>query len=71
MNLQTVVSRLNSPLNPLVVTIGSIRSGTQFNIIADTAVMEGTVRTYAPETKDVAENAIRKIIDLAAAMSGG
>lgn len=69
-NLQTVVSRLNTPLDPLVVTIGSIRSGTQFNIIADTAVMEGTVRTYAPETKDLAEDAIRKIVDLAAAMSG-
>ena len=70
LNLQTVVSRINTPLNPLVVTIGSIRSGTQFNIISDTAVLEGTVRSYAPETKDVAENAIRRIVTETAAMYG-
>ena len=70
LNLQTVVSRMNTPLNPLVVTIGSIRSGTQFNIISDTAVMEGTVRTYAPVTKDVAENAIRKVVGQTCAMFG-
>ena len=70
LNLQTVVSRINTPLNPLVVTIGSIRSGTQFNIISDTAVLEGTVRSYAPETKDVAENAIRRIETETAAMYG-
>lgn len=70
LNLQTVVSRINTPLNPLVLTIGSIRSGTEFNIISDTAVLEGTVRTYAPETKDVAENAIRKIVEHTAAMFG-
>ncbi len=70
LNLQTVVSRINTPLNPLVVTVGSVRSGTQFNIISDTAVLEGTVRSYAPETKDVAEDAIRRIVTETAAMYG-
>ena len=70
LDIQTIVSRLNSPLSPLVVTIGSIRSGTQFNIIADEAVMEGTVRTYAAETRDLAERAIRNIMEHAAAVSG-
>ena len=70
LNLQTVVSRMNTPLNPLVVTVGSVRAGTQFNILADTAVLEGTVRTYAPETKDLAESAIRRIVDQTAAMFG-
>ena len=45
--LQGLVSRFNDPLDPLVVTVGSVRSGTQFNIIADTAVLEGTA--YAPD----------------------
>lgn len=62
-NLQTIVSRISNPLNPLVVTIGSIRSGTQFNIIADTAVMEGTVRTYHKETRDMVEPAIRRVMN--------
>ncbi len=70
LSLQTIVSRLTSALSPLVVTIGSIRSGTQFNIIADEAVMEGTVRTYGAETRAMVEGAIRNIMDHTAAVSG-
>lgn len=42
--LQTIVSRRVDPLEPAVVTIGSFHAGTTFNVIADTAVMQGTVR---------------------------
>ena len=59
--LQTAVSRENSPLRPLVVTVGKIRSGTQFNIIADTAVMEGTVRAYSQETRTMAHDSVERI----------
>lgn len=44
MNLQTLVSRRNNPLHPLVVTIGKVRAGKQFNIICDEVVLEGTIR---------------------------
>ena len=47
LDLQGLVSRFNDPLDPLVVTVGSVRAGTQFNIIADTAVLEGAV--FAPD----------------------
>lgn len=60
--LQTVVSRENSPIAPLAVTVGKVRSGTQFNIVADTAVLEGTVRTYSSQTRDLAEASIRRIV---------
>ena len=40
MNLQTLVSRQHSPLRPLVVSIGSVRAGSQFNIVADEVVMK-------------------------------
>ena len=46
MNLQTLVSRQHSPLRPLVVSIGSVRAGSQFNIVADEVVMKGTIRTF-------------------------
>lgn len=49
MNLQTLVSRENNPLHPLVITIGKVRAGKQFNIVSDTVVMEGTIRTFEPE----------------------
>ena len=45
MNLQTFVSRVNDPLNTLVVSVGTGHGGQRFNIIANEAVMEGTVRT--------------------------
>ncbi len=49
MNLQTLVSRENNPLHPLVITIGTVHAGKQFNIVADTVAMKGTIRTFEPE----------------------
>lgn len=60
-NIQGIVSRLNNPIEPLVVTIGTVKAGTQFNIIADTVVMEGTIRAYNPESKDLAIREIERI----------
>ena len=67
-NLQTIVSRSNDPRSTLVVTVGMVHAGTQFNIITDTAVMEGTVRAYSPECRDLAEERIRTIAESTAAM---
>ena len=68
--LQTAVSRENSPLRPLVVTVGKIRSGTQFNIITDTAVMGGTVRSHSPEARALVEPAMRQIVSATAQAFG-
>ena len=51
MNLQSIVSRELSPFDPVVVTTGSIKSGTRFNVIAPTAVLSGTTRCYSPEVR--------------------
>jgi amidohydrolase len=48
--LQTVVSRNVSPLDSAVVTVGKFAAGTAFNIIAGSAVLTGTVRTFDQET---------------------
>lgn len=69
-NLQTIVSRVNDPLNSLVVTVGTIRAGTQFNIITDTAVMEGTVRAHTPEARGIVEQAMRRIVSSTAETMG-
>lgn len=62
------MSRVNDPLNSLVVSVGKVSAGTQFNIITDTAVMEGTVRCYAKETRAMVEETMRRIVtDIAAA----
>lgn len=70
LNLQTIVSRINDPLKSLVVSVGKIKAGTQFNIITDTAVMEGTVRCYSKETRAMVEENMRRIIENVAAANG-
>lgn len=49
--LQTIVSRENNPLDPVVITVGAIHGGTKNSIIPDEVKMLMTVRTYKPETR--------------------
>ncbi|MDP3487485.1 MAG: amidohydrolase [Bacillota bacterium] len=44
-SLQTIVSRTVDPLDAAVVTIGSLHAGQRYNVIAETAHLDGTVRT--------------------------
>lgn len=69
-NLQTYVSRNNDPLNPLVVTIGTIHGGTQRNIIAGRVRMEGTVRMHSAERRKGIESGMRSIIEKTAEALG-
>ena len=58
---QTITSRENNPLDPIVVTVGSIHGGTKHNIIPDEVKMQLTVRTYKPETRERVLAAIDQI----------
>ena len=49
MNLQTISSREFSPLEPVVVTVGTLHSGQRFNVISNHAELEGTVRLFNEE----------------------
>lgn len=60
--LQTVVSRNVSPLDSAVVTIGKINAGSAFNIIADTATLRGTVRTFNKETHRKIPEMVERVI---------
>lgn len=70
LNLQTIVSREISPLDPVVVTVGSIHGGTRANIIPDEVKMELTLRYYSDETIEKVISSIRRICN-SAAMSAG
>lgn len=61
-SLQKIVSRRISPLQSAVVTIGVFQAGTAFNIIADSAKLEGTVRTFDANVRDKVENEINAIV---------
>lgn len=49
--LQLIASRKVNPLEPVVVTIGTIRGGTQSNIIANEVELSGTVRCFDPQLR--------------------
>ena len=67
-SVQQCVSRMNDPLNPLVVTIGTIHGGDRFNCIAREVVMEGTVRTFKKDTW--VEDKLRRIMEETASAFG-
>jgi amidohydrolase len=58
---QTIASRENNPLDPIVVTVGSIHGGTKHNIIPDEVKMQLTVRTYKADTRERVLAAIDQI----------
>ncbi|WP_157950092.1 M20 metallopeptidase family protein [Vallitalea okinawensis] len=50
-NLQSIISRELSPLDPAVITVGKINGGTGINIIAEEVIIEGTIRYFNPNLK--------------------
>jgi amidohydrolase len=70
MGLQGIRSRRIDPLEPLVLTIGSIHGGNRFNIIADEVVMQGTLRTHSEAVREKAISLVREIVSGVAASHG-
>jgi hippurate hydrolase len=68
--LQTIVSRENNPVDPVVITVGSIHGGTQGNIIPDEVKLQLSVRTYTAEVRKRTLDAIRRVAK-AEAMAAG
>lgn len=71
MNVQSVVSRTIDPQQPAVVTIGKMIVGTRFNIIAENAEIEGTVRCFDAATRDHIEKQLEVYAANTAAIYGG
>ncbi len=59
--LQTLVSREVDPIQPAVVTVGSLVAGEAMNVIPDTATLKGTVRTIDPEVRDLLERRLTEV----------
>ncbi|MGQ3478618.1 peptidase dimerization domain-containing protein [Paenibacillus sp. TY11] len=60
--LEPAVSRRVDPIESAVLTIGVFQAGTAFNVIADKAKIEGTVRTFNKEVRKEVETEIRSIV---------
>ena len=61
LNLQQIVSRRVDPFKPAVLTVGSLNSGDAYNVIANTAKIRGTVRTFDEDVQDLIEKEIQQI----------
>lgn len=70
MAAQTFVSRKVDPLDNAVVTFGIFNAGTRYNVIAGDCLLDGTVRTLNPETRDMIEDSMRKLLDAICLQSG-
>jgi amidohydrolase len=60
--LQTIRSRRIDPLEPLVITIGTIKGGDRNNIIADEVRMEGTMRTLNEAVRTRSKELMRQTL---------
>ena len=70
MNVQAAVARETHPLDAAVVSIGKMDVGTRFNVIAENAILEGTVRTFTLEDRDRIRAAVTRFAEHTAAMYG-
>lgn len=70
MNVQSVVSRTIDPQQGAVLTVGKMMVGTRFNVIAENAVIEGTVRCFDPEVRDHIEAQLTHYAENVAAVYG-
>jgi len=61
--LQTIASREISPLDSVVVTVGTIHGGYRSNVIADEVVLEGTVRTLSSTVRESIQERMQRIVD--------
>ena len=50
--LQSLVTRLTSPVEPVIIGVGKLVSGTAYNALAETAELEGTTRSVSQESRE-------------------
>ncbi|AYH49874.1 MULTISPECIES: M20 peptidase aminoacylase family protein [Dickeya] len=60
--VQTIISRTVPSDNNAVVSITQVHSGSTWNVIPDTAYVEGTVRTFSQAVRDLIEQRFRQIV---------
>lgn len=59
--LQALVSRLTDPLDPVVLSVGKINGGMAANVVSDTVLMEGTIRTLSAKLRNKMPGKIQNI----------
>lgn len=61
--LQSIVSRINNPMYPLVISFGEIKGGTSQNIIPDEVMLTGTLRCLSNHVRDRAVSEMKRVLN--------
>lgn len=61
--LQTIVARNVNPEETAVVTVGALHAGEAGNVIAQTAELRGTIRSFSPEVRDLLHRRVREVAE--------
>jgi amidohydrolase len=69
-DVQTVISREKDPKEFGVVTIGAIQGGSVGNIIPDSVLVRGTIRSYSQAVRAKLLDGVRRVANASAAMAG-
>ena len=69
-SLQSIVARQTNPVDSAVVSVTMVNGGSAFNVIPDEVQLGGTARAILPETRQMAEDNIRKIVTSLASAHG-
>lgn len=62
MNLQQLVARRVDPIESAVLSVGSFVASNADNIIADTAYLNGTIRTFDKDVREMMEREFKRVI---------
>ena len=68
--LQTIVSRNLDPLEGLVVSITQFHAGNTYNVIPETAMINGTIRSLNPATRKLGEERLRAMVEMITRLNG-
>ena len=60
-SLQGIITRIKHPIDPAVLSICKLAVGETYNVIADTAQIEGTVRTFSEDVTTLIADNMQKI----------
>ncbi len=70
-SLQGIVTRLSSPVEPIIIGVGKLNAGTAYNALAEHAALEGTTRTVSPQARSFVKEQVTKTAESISSLYGG
>ncbi|MBB6453498.1 amidohydrolase [Salirhabdus euzebyi] len=69
-NIQGIISRRTSPLEPAVISVTSIETVPSYNVIPSEVKLQGTIRSYNPERRNMLKKELQNTLELVKTLGG-